>query len=56
LPTCGHAHHSAASLAEARHQLDEQAGLCFVCFYRTHAFRKALRRGQTTPPDGTDLE
>jgi CheY-like chemotaxis protein len=56
LPTCGHDYFSAVSLAEARQQLDEHAGLCFVCWYRTHAFRRALRRGQSTPPDGSALE
>jgi CheY-like chemotaxis protein len=56
LPMCGHDYHSAVTLTEAQRQLEEHAGLCFSCWYGTHAFRKAMRRGQSTPPEGTDLD
>jgi CheY-like chemotaxis protein len=56
LPTCGHNYHSAVTLTEAQRQLEQHEGLCFSCWYGTYAFRKAMRRGQSTPPEGTDLE
>lgn len=56
LPTCGHDYYSAVTLTAAQRQLQQHQGLCFSCWYGTHAFRRAMRRGQSTPPDGTDLE
>jgi CheY-like chemotaxis protein len=56
LPTCGHDYHSAVTLPQAQRQLEEHAGLCFSCWYGTYAYRKAMRRGQSTPPEGTDLD
>ena len=56
LPTCGHSHFSAESMAEAQRQLNERDGLCFHCWYSTHAFRRAVGRGHSTPPDGSALD
>jgi CheY-like chemotaxis protein len=53
LPTCGHDYYIADDLAEAQRRLDLHWGLCFACWYRGLAFRRALRRGRTTPPGGT---
>lgn len=55
LPTCGHSY-AALSLIDAQRHLDEHDGLCFVCWYRTYAFRRALRRGEDTPPEGTPFD
>jgi hypothetical protein len=55
LPTCGH-NYGALTLLDAQRHLDEHEGFCFVCWHRKHAVRKALRRGNATPPDGTPLD
>jgi len=56
LPTCGHDYYCGSSVTEAQQQLDQHAGLCFGCWYRIDAFRRAIRRGRSTPPDGTPFE
>lgn len=56
LPTCGHDYFSAATVGEAQQQLDQHAGLCFACWRHTADFRRALRRGKPTPPDGSSFD
>jgi CheY-like chemotaxis protein len=56
LPTCGHDYYCGSDMAAAQQQLDQHSGLCFVCWQRIGMFRRALRRGQPTPPGGTSSE
>lgn len=56
LPVCGHDYYSAFSVGEARQQLDQREGLCFVCWHHIDAFLRGLRRSQSTPPGGSPLE
>ena len=55
LPTCGHSY-GALTLIDAQRNLEERDGLCFVCWYRSYAFRTALRRGSPPPPEGTPFD
>jgi CheY-like chemotaxis protein len=56
LPNCGHHYYASPDLAHAQRELENHWGLCFACWYRTRAFRRALKNGRTTPPDGTAFE
>jgi hypothetical protein len=53
LPTCGHSY-GALSLIDAQRHLDEHEGRCFVCWYRSYAFRSALNGGP--PPIDSSSE
>jgi hypothetical protein len=52
LPICGHSY-GALSLLDAQRHLDEHAGQCFVCWYRSYAFRSALCGGEPPPSDSS---
>jgi hypothetical protein len=54
-PKCGH-DYVAISLHVAQMRLELQAGMCLACWHDAQAFRRALRDGHGTPPDGTPLE